>query len=473
MASGDVVVKIIGNAKDLMKAVRDSERELRKLENAAKKAGKEGGDAIGTDLVKGASKANVAVKVLGGVIGGVVLTGALGVATTAASLLGDKLLESFNESKQAAEDAAAVFESAFSSVFSGIQSDLDKIGFGNKGQLLDALRLTRSEIADLERGQVVTGKVSAFGPGVTLTPQSEDARKARIENEKILAILKIEETFYDNQLKSIDAQAKIRTRLLGLGAGIDVKLASSSANIGGGSDLVEENGQPGLEKDLELFEKMRIARVAFAQAEQKLTDILREQQSVQAENSMLSSEAADLRMRELQAEIDLEQGLVEAQALANAMFDEAISAVDTFGSSGIDALADIIVGFESLKDIGDIVANVFRGLVKDLIVASSKAAILTAITGGVGAVGGGKGFGSFFKSFLGLTPFASGGIVTGPTPALVGEAGPEAIIPLDKLGSFGSRRLEIVPTVLAGGDILIGLREANNTLDGLGGRISI
>ena len=33
----------------------------------------------------------------------------------------------------------------------------------------------------------------------------------------------------------------------------------------------------------------------------------------------------------------------------------------------------------------------------------------------------------------GLIPFASGGIVTGPTPALVGEAGPEAIIPLDKL----------------------------------------
>ena len=33
----------------------------------------------------------------------------------------------------------------------------------------------------------------------------------------------------------------------------------------------------------------------------------------------------------------------------------------------------------------------------------------------------------------GLIPFAKGGIVTGPTPALVGEAGPEAIIPLDKL----------------------------------------
>jgi len=32
-----------------------------------------------------------------------------------------------------------------------------------------------------------------------------------------------------------------------------------------------------------------------------------------------------------------------------------------------------------------------------------------------------------------MTPFATGGIVTGPTNALIGEAGPEAVIPLDKM----------------------------------------
>lgn len=37
-----------------------------------------------------------------------------------------------------------------------------------------------------------------------------------------------------------------------------------------------------------------------------------------------------------------------------------------------------------------------------------------------------------------LTPFAVGGIVTGPTAALIGEAGPEAVIPLDKLGKMGN-----------------------------------
>jgi len=37
-----------------------------------------------------------------------------------------------------------------------------------------------------------------------------------------------------------------------------------------------------------------------------------------------------------------------------------------------------------------------------------------------------------------LTPLAEGGIVTGPTPALIGERGPEAVIPLDKAGGVGN-----------------------------------
>ena len=39
-----------------------------------------------------------------------------------------------------------------------------------------------------------------------------------------------------------------------------------------------------------------------------------------------------------------------------------------------------------------------------------------------------------------LTPLAKGGIVTGPTPALVGEAGPEAIIPLSKFDDVVGKR---------------------------------
>ena len=46
--------------------------------------------------------------------------------------------------------------------------------------------------------------------------------------------------------------------------------------------------------------------------------------------------------------------------------------------------------------------------------------------------GGGTG------SIRGFEAMATGGIVTSPTMALIGEAGPEAVIPLDKMGGMGS-----------------------------------
>lgn len=54
--------------------------------------------------------------------------------------------------------------------------------------------------------------------------------------------------------------------------------------------------------------------------------------------------------------------------------------------------------------------------------------------GGSGSGGGGGGFGGFLRS---LIPFADGGMVTKPTIGLLGEAGPEAVIPLDKMNEMG------------------------------------
>jgi hypothetical protein len=51
--------------------------------------------------------------------------------------------------------------------------------------------------------------------------------------------------------------------------------------------------------------------------------------------------------------------------------------------------------------------------------------------------GGIAEFSASVAGWLGATPMAEGGIVTRPTMGLVGEAGPEAIIPLDRLGSTG------------------------------------
>lgn len=44
---------------------------------------------------------------------------------------------------------------------------------------------------------------------------------------------------------------------------------------------------------------------------------------------------------------------------------------------------------------------------------------------------------------MGIGKFANGGIITQPTMGLVGEAGPEAIIPLDKMGGIGSTNIKV------------------------------
>jgi hypothetical protein len=51
---------------------------------------------------------------------------------------------------------------------------------------------------------------------------------------------------------------------------------------------------------------------------------------------------------------------------------------------------------------------------------------------------GGKGF-----DMPNIPMLADGGIVTGPTLALIGEAGPEAVVPLDRMGSMSGGDVNI------------------------------
>jgi hypothetical protein len=77
------------------------------------------------------------------------------------------------------------------------------------------------------------------------------------------------------------------------------------------------------------------------------------------------------------------------------------------------------------------------------------------------------------QRFLGITPFADGGIVTGPTLGLIGEAGPEAVIPLNQMGG-GTTNLtvNVEGSVIAEADLtemiqtqLIKVKRRNATLE--------
>ena len=55
----------------------------------------------------------------------------------------------------------------------------------------------------------------------------------------------------------------------------------------------------------------------------------------------------------------------------------------------------------------------------------------------LGRMGGDSGDGGANPAGLDYKAMATGGIVTSPTMALIGEAGPEAVIPLNKAGGLG------------------------------------
>jgi hypothetical protein len=61
------------------------------------------------------------------------------------------------------------------------------------------------------------------------------------------------------------------------------------------------------------------------------------------------------------------------------------------------------------------------------------------IASGVGTGNAASGY----EGITGALPFAKGGIVTGPTLGLIGEAGPEAVIPLNQMGSMGGTNVTV------------------------------
>ena len=83
--------------------------------------------------------------------------------------------------------------------------------------------------------------------------------------------------------------------------------------------------------------------------------------------------------------------------------------------------------------------------------------------GKIGSVAG--SIGGAVGGVIGKIPgLADGGIVTGPTLAVVGEAGPEAVVPLDRAGGFGNVTINVNATVADArlGDVIVNaLRQYN------------
>jgi len=106
-------------------------------------------------------------------------------------------------------------------------------------------------------------------------------------------------------------------------------------------------------------------------------------------------------------------GLQKTAFILQTAFEVSFGAIKTVVMSIYDAIKSVI---DIAKSAIDAVSNVV-----DKAKSIPGAGIVSSALGAIG----------------GILPFADGGIVTGPTVGLVGEAGPEAIIPLSQLGRFG------------------------------------
>lgn len=74
---------------------------------------------------------------------------------------------------------------------------------------------------------------------------------------------------------------------------------------------------------------------------------------------------------------------------------------------------------------------------------------------------GGQPIGPNYGGIFEYPQLASGGIVNSPTMALIGEAGPEAVIPLSKMGSMGGQNItvNVGGSVISEGDLVAVIRD--------------
>jgi hypothetical protein len=172
------------------------------------------------------------------------------------------------------------------------------------------------------------------------------------------------------------------------------------------------------------------------------------------EDAILRAEAYDKAQKKLADDTALVAQNMGAALFVGDMFAQTLSTLAETGKLSFQGI------FDALKQ-----------MVIRFAAAIAAAITLNILTGGaVMSAGGGKGLGSLIAGgkkygIGGLTPFANGGIVSGPTPALVGEytgarTNPEVIAPLNKLQNMLGGNV----TFSISGDNLVGtLNRANKT----------
>lgn len=108
---------------------------------------------------------------------------------------------------------------------------------------------------------------------------------------------------------------------------------------------------------------------------------------------------------------------------------------------GVNSIINGIIGIFEFFVNGWI--TVINGIIRAWNIVPGHKDIETLSHISLGRLGDDKTKSSAGQGISGARMMAAGGIVTAPTLAVVGEAGPEAVIPLDRLGSMGGNQVTI------------------------------
>ena len=139
-------------------------------------------------------------------------------------------------------------------------------------------------------------------------------------------------------------------------------------------------------------------------------------------------------------------------------FRKGVDAMFSFIKTAIEGSVEFIKGY--LNTVLGFYKSIFNGIAK--LWNSTVGKLSFKVPDWVPGLGG-KGF-----SVPQIPMLAEGGIVTGPTLAMIGEAGPEAVIPLNRANQMGSVTININSTVADArlGDIIVNALKQYNRRSG-------
>jgi len=133
------------------------------------------------------------------------------------------------------------------------------------------------------------------------------------------------------------------------------------------------------------------------------------------------------------------EGFAQANSEASQFASTMAGGITNSLQGAFDALMNGENVFKALSDsVLQFAEDLAFAIIRAEILAAIQGAIAVSGTGVAGAAAGGGGFLNILMNLLGfgVPKHAAGGITTGASIGMIGEAGPEAIMPLSKLSSF-------------------------------------